>query len=279
MIEIKNYLKTLLALESDQNVLYQRNILKEYFQIILLNYIYSDQKYSGLIYYGGSSLAHCYDLPRLSEDLDFIDSTKKIDLNILASDLKSFFDKQTDLKPIIRIQKFRIELKFPVLSDLGLISEKKSESDLLIIKLEIYPDSLIVKNSQIEILPLFKFNQSMLIKTFDLPTLMATKINAILNRKWEKTDKKGNISIKVKGRDYFDLMWYLQKEVKPNIRCILGVKNIDELKTQLLTQIDQIDTRSIYLDLEALIKDHQFTQNLSKNIKEILKKEVSQKLK
>ena len=119
----------------------------------------------------------------------------------------------------------------------------------------------------------------MLIKTFDLPTLMATKINAILNRKWEKTDKKGNISIKVKGRDYFDLMWYLQKEVKPNIRCILGVKNIDELKTQLLTQIDQIDTRSIYLDLEALIKDHQFTQNLSKNIKEILKKEVSQKLK
>ncbi|KKQ87236.1 MAG: hypothetical protein UT11_C0054G0005 [Berkelbacteria bacterium GW2011_GWA2_38_9] len=279
MIEIKNYLKTLLALESDQNVLYQRNILKEYFQIILLNYIYSDQKYSGLIFYGGSSLAHCYDLPRLSEDLDFIDSTKKIDLNILASDLKSFFDKQTDLKPIIRIQKFRIELKFPVLSDLGLISEKKSESDLLIIKLEIYPDSLIVKNSQIEILPLFKFNQSMLIKTFDLPTLMATKINAILNRKWEKTDKKGNISIKVKGRDYFDLMWYLQKEVKPNIRCILGVKNIDELKTQLLTQIDQIDTRSIYLDLEALIKDHQFTQNLSKNIKEILKKEVSQKLK
>ncbi len=279
MIEIKNYLKTLLALESDQNVLYQRNILKEYFQIILLNYIYSDQKYSGLIFYGGSSLAHCYDLPRLSEDLDFIDSTKKIDLNILASDLKSFFDKQTDLKPIIRIQKFRIELKFPVLSDLGLISEKKSESDLLIIKLEIYPDSLIVKNSQIEIVPLFKFNQSMLIKTFDLPTLMATKINAILNRKWEKTDKKGNISIKVKGRDYFDLMWYLQKEVKPNIRCILGVKNIDELKTQLLTQIDQIDTRSIYLDLEALIKDHQFTQNLSKNIKEILKKEVSQKLK
>ena len=158
MIEIKNYLKTLLALESDQNVLYQRNILKEYFQIILLNYIYSDQKYSGLIFYGGSSLAHCYDLPRLSEDLDFIDSTKKIDLNILASDLKSFFDKQTDLKPIIRIQKFRIELKFPVLSDLGLISEKKSESDLLIIKLEIYPDSLIVKNSQIEIVPLFKFH-------------------------------------------------------------------------------------------------------------------------
>lgn len=279
MIEIKSYLKTLLNLEYDQNLLYKRNILKEYFQIIILNFLYSNQQYGGLLFYGGSSLAHCYDLPRLSEDLDFIDSTKKVNLLKLASDLESFFNKQTDLKPKIRTQKFRIELKFPVLYDLGLANEKKSESDLLIIKIEIYPDSDIVKNSQVEIKPVFKFNQSMLIKTLDLPTLMATKINAILNRKWEQTDKQGNISIMVKGRDYFDLMWYLQKEVRPNIRCILGVKNIDELKIKLLTQIDQIDARSIYLDLEALIKDQQFTQNLSKNIKEILKREISQKLK
>lgn len=278
-MEIKNYLKNLLTLESDQNILYQRNILKEYLQIIILSFIYSHQKYANLIFYGGSCLAHCYSLPRLSEDLDFIDPTQKVDRTKLVADFELFFQKQTDLKPKIRIQKFRIELKFPVLFDLGLVQEQKSESNFLMVKIEIYQDSNITRNSKVEIVPIFKFNQSILIKTFDLPTLMSTKINAILNRRWEKSDKEGNISIRVKGRDYFDLMWYLQKEVKLNIKCIKGVQDIKELKNKLLTQVNKIDTRSIYLDLEALIKDENFINNLSKNIKNILKREIEQKLK
>lgn len=279
MMEIKNYLKNLLTLESNQNILYQRNILKEYFQIIILNFIFSNLTYSDLIFYGGSCLTHCYALPRLSEDLDFINPTKKVDQTELVADLELFFQKQTDLKPKIRTQKFRLEIKFPILFDLGLSQDKKSESDFLIVRIEIYQDSNITRNSKIEIVPIFKFNQSILIKTFDLPTLMATKINAILNRKWEKSDKEGNISIRVKGRDYFDLMWYLQKEVKPNIKCIEGIQDIKELKNKLLTQVNKIDTRSIYLDLEALIKEGQYIDNLSKNIKDILKREIEQKLK
>lgn len=223
-------------------------------------------------------LAHCYNLPRLSEDLDFINPAKEVDQTKLVVDLELFFQKQTDLKLKIRTQKFCLEIKFPILFDLGLSRDKKSESDFLMVKIEIYQDSNITKNSKVEIVPIFKFNQSILIKTFDLPTLMATKINAILNRKWEKTNKKGDVSIKVKGRDYFDLLWYLQKEVKPNIKCIGGVKDINYLKDKLLTQIDKIDAQSIYLDLETLIKDNQFIKNLSKSIKDILKREIEQKL-
>jgi len=45
-------------------------------------------------------------------------------------------------------------------------------------------------------------------------------------RKWEKTVKGGEVIAKVKGRDYFDLMWYLGKNIKPNINCVENVEGI-----------------------------------------------------
>ena len=65
---------------------------------------------------------HCYYLPRLSEDLDFVDLKKKIDIPELAEDLERYFKKNTDLKVKAVSQKFRIYLKFPVLHELGLAS-------------------------------------------------------------------------------------------------------------------------------------------------------------
>ncbi|KKR75173.1 MAG: hypothetical protein UU18_C0012G0014 [Parcubacteria group bacterium GW2011_GWB2_40_8] len=97
-------------------------------------------------------------------------------------------------------------MKFPILNELGLGSG--SESDILILKLEIFNDFIFCKKYQTQIKPLFKFNRSILVKTFDLPTLMSTKIRALLYRKWEKKNKDGEVIISVKGRDYFDLMWY-----------------------------------------------------------------------
>jgi hypothetical protein len=47
----------------------------------VLDYIYSAPRYSGLIFYGGSCLAHFFQLPRLSEDLDFIDETPEMGKN------------------------------------------------------------------------------------------------------------------------------------------------------------------------------------------------------
>ena len=48
-----------------------KNILKEYLQYPVLSFIYNDKKYKSMIFIGGSCLRTCFDLPRLSEDLDF----------------------------------------------------------------------------------------------------------------------------------------------------------------------------------------------------------------
>lgn len=268
MEKVKIFLRDLIRKSRTKNILFKRNLLKSYLQIIVLDYIYSHPEYSNLIFYGGSCLSHCFGLPRLSEDLDFVDIKKRIDILKLSKDIGEYFKKNTDLTLKTSTQKFRIYLKFPLLKELNLA--KKDESDLLFLKIEIFSEFDFCSGYEIQIVPLMKFNKSILIKTFDLPTLMSTKLMAILYRKWEKTDKKGKTLIKVKGRDYFDLMWYFSKNIMPNFSCIKGIKTKEELKERLMETFENIDTRSIYLDLEQFMEDERFIKNLRKNIKQIL---------
>ncbi len=272
METIKLFLKDLVNKSKTENKLFKRNILKEYLQILVLDFIYSNPKYSQMFFYGGSCLAHCFGLNRLSEDLDFVDAKKNIKISDLAVALEHYFKNNTDLDVKTTVQKFRIYLKFPILHELGLAG--KSESDLLFLKIEVFSDFDICKSYKTEIVPLFKFNKSILIKTFDLPTLMSTKIGAVLNRRWEKITSKGEILAKVKGRDYFDLMWYLQKGVKPNMDCIENINTLSELKEKLLKMVVKIDAKSIAMDLESFIEEKDFSKNLSKNLKNILKREL-----
>ena len=262
------YIKAILAEKKDAPIVFKRNVVKEYLQVFALSFLYSHSEYSNLVFYGGSSLRHCYGLPRLSEDLDFVDVGKKIDLRKLVRDLISFFEKKHNLKATFKIQKFRCVLKFPILHILNLA--KTSESNFLFLKIEVYTKFDFCQNYRIEIIPVFKFGESILVKSFDLPTMMATKIRAILYRKWERTTKNGKLLAMVKGRDYYDLMWYLKQGIEPNFNCIEGIKNKSELYTRLLEIVTKVDKTSIRYDLESLIEDQSFVKTFSENAKEIL---------
>ena len=276
METIKPVLANIISESPSRNNLFKRNLLKEYLQVVVLDFIYSHPTYSHLLFYGGSALAHCFDLQRLSEDLDFIDETKKIKVPKLAEDLEDYFLKRTDLPVKTTVQKFRIYLKFPILRDLGLST--REETDALFLKVEVFSEFDCCEHYSTDIRPIFKYNRSVLIKTLDASTLMATKVRAILFRKWEKTDKQGNTTVKVKGRDYFDLLWYLQKGIQPNLSCIEGVGNMKDLKEKLLAMVARIDSRSIQLDLDALIANPTFVNSMSRNMKAILEREISEKL-
>lgn len=261
-------IKNLLAENSGLSVVFLRNLVKEYLQTLALAFLYSRKEYSGLIFYGGSALKHCHGLPRLSEDLDFVDARGEVPLTALALDLKNYFSVRHGLKVETKIQKFRVLLKFPVLFELGLAA--RPESNLLFLKLELYTDVSFCRGYKTEIIPLFEHGESVLVKTFDLPTLMATKIRAVLNRRWEKTGKKGETLAAVKGRDYFDLMWYLQKGVEPNIACIENISDKKELYAKLVSAVEKIDAASIKYDLDALIADRKYVDDLAGNLKQIL---------
>ena len=136
METIKPVLANIISESPSRNNLFKRNLLKEYLQVVVLDFIYSHPTYSQLLFYRGSALAHCFDLQRLSEDLDFIDETKKIAIPKLAKDLEDYFSKRTDLPVKTTVQKFHIYLKFPILRDLGLST--RDETDDLFLKVEVY---------------------------------------------------------------------------------------------------------------------------------------------
>ncbi len=268
------FIKKILEEKKETSDVFKRNLIKEYLQLLVLSFIYSNKEYQNLIFYGGSCLRHCFGLPRLSEDLDFVDIKRNVDLKKLSNNLGNFFKKSYGLNVDFKIQKFRVYIKFPILYDLAL--SQKKESNILFLKIEVFKDFNFAKNYQIKIIPLFKFGESILVRTFDLPTLMATKIRAILLRKWEKTDKEGKILAKVKGRDYYDLMWYFEKRVEPNLMCIEGIKDKTELKKKLLETIKKVDSRSIKFDLEGLIEDKNIILDLGNNIKNILNEQLKE---
>ena len=272
MEELKPTLKRLLSETPTSKILFARNILKEYLQVVVLDYLYSHPIYGKLIFYGGSYLAQCYGLPRLSEDLDFVDIGGDIDIKILSSDLAEHFNKDTDLKVVSSTQKFRVLLKFPILKELGLAGE--ADSDLLMLKIEVFRDDGLLRKCPVETIPLFKMNRSIIVRAFDLPTLMSTKIRAVLHRKWEKINKNGVVLATVKGRDYFDLMWYLRKGIMPNMACLKEVADMDELKRLLVDAVEKADPASIKFDLDAFIADERYIDNLSTNLRQILKTEI-----
>ncbi|TET19893.1 MAG: hypothetical protein E3J76_06445, partial [Candidatus Aminicenantes bacterium] len=169
---IKIFVKKILGERESTPSLFQRNIVKEYLQVLVLRFLYSKEDYRELVFYGGSCLRHCFSLPRLSEDLDFIDISKKVSPERLAAEIKAYFEKKTGLKVTTKTQKFRITLKFPILYELNLA--EPPESDWLFLKIEIYKEFDFCKAYKIEVIPLFKFGEAVLLRTFDLPTLMAT---------------------------------------------------------------------------------------------------------
>jgi len=70
-------------------------------------------------------------------------------------------------------------------------------------------------------------------------------------------------------------MWYLEKGIIPNINWVIGIKDVAVLKKKLLVNLERVDKSSIKIDLEPLIENTAFVENLSRNIRTILKRQIS----
>ncbi len=269
----KEELKKIVAEErkkGTQNFLI-KNIIKEYLQFPVLNFIYNNKKYKNLIFTGGSCLRICFDLPRMSEDLDFDlkkSDWKKFKVEELASDIQKYFKKNFLFDVQIKTQgNRRIYLKFPILKELGLADN--SESDLLYVKIE--PTETGFTKPEIEVQPIFKYGYNFIVRRYSLSFLMTGKLSAIFLRKW--FSGKDN-DVDIKGRDFYDLYWYLEKGVEPNYRNlkkIIGISNQKELYKELKKRIAKnITSRKLFFDLKNFFKEQNFVDDFCKNYKEII---------
>jgi len=188
----------------------KRILLKEALQAYVLDFLYNHSHYRRLNFYGGTCLHVVFNLNRLSEDLDF-DNSKKLDLSTLADDIAGMFQNVLGYdETIAKTQRSaqgiqRVTLKFPLLKELGL-SAYPNESLHLKVEISHHEQVAEVQNT-----PVFYQGRSFVPAHFSLETMMAGKMIACLERNFQR----GRDGAFIKGRDFYDLLWFMQKGIQP----------------------------------------------------------------
>jgi predicted nucleotidyltransferase component of viral defense system len=188
----------------------KRIIMKEVLQSSVLDFLYNHSIYRRLNFYGGTCLHVVYDLNRLSEDID-LDNSAEVDLSKLPEDLVGMFKNALGYEETIcKAQQgengiLRVTLKFPVLNTLRL-SAYPNETLHLKVEVSHHKQVAVIQNT-----PVFYLGRSFVPSHFSLETMMAGKMIACLERSFQR----GREGAFIKGRDFYDLLWFMQKGVQP----------------------------------------------------------------
>ena len=118
---------------------------------------------------------------------------------------------------------------------------------------------------------------SFLIRRYSLPDLFAGKILAIISRETiEGTVKKERF----KGRDYYDLAWFLEKEVMPNwifIEQATGLKKKDVV-VKIKEKINAVTPKFIKEDLLPFFENTTFIDDFSRNFHSLISSRLERKI-
>lgn len=251
-----------------------QNHIKEILQLYVLDFIYNSRFGKTFIFTGGTCLKICYGLNRLSEDIDF-DLTEDVNMVSFAQEIHNHFTKKLQHKEIeyaIKGKNRKLYLKFPILRSLGL--SDVDESDKLYVKIETSP--VVATEYKTEFTPVDRERLNFLVHHYDLPSLMAGKINAIFHRVYFK-GKENEITFK--GRDVYDFIWYLQRGIHPNMAMMnrfLNIASEEVLFEKIREKITKYKPEHLLKDLENLFDNRDFIKNWAENFISILDKYILQ---
>lgn len=236
--------------------------LKEIIQAIALLALWRSKFFEKASFYGGTALRILHHLNRFSEDLDFslLQEDKHFKLEkyneAILTELKSFGLEAEIISKSKQIQsnidsvviKTNTKLQLLSISAGSDITNTVDRNQKVTIKMEVDIDPPLCFNteSQIILTPIpFEVN------VFQLPDLFATKVHAVLCRKWQ---------IRIKGRDWFDLIWYISHSIPLRLRHLEArlIKSGDWNKKTPLNEKDVINlltTKIENTDFELAKKD------------------------
>lgn len=205
---MKDYLADLVAEARSQ--VHGRNVVREYLQARILASLQRSGAMIPLAFHGGTALRFLYRLPRHSEDLDFaLEGPHEL------YRLQPWLDS---LRTNLQGEDYRVELKvspdrvvdsarvrFPgLLYELGLSGHA---DEVLAVKIEI--DTRPPAGARLET-TVVRRHVTLQLYHHDRASLLAGKLHAILSRPFAK------------GRDWYDLLWYLSDPEwpEPNLELL-----------------------------------------------------------
>lgn len=277
---MNSVIETMLWKYNPQNNEERENAIKEIIQEIALAGLSRGGFFEKAAFYGGTCLRIFYGLNRFSEDLDF--ALLKKDPNFKLTDYFPALKKEFDSYGI------EINVEDKAKTSNSEIQSAFIKGNTLILMMSFFPKNedarKIISNQMIKI----KFEVDtenpeggrtekkfrMLpapyeVKIFDESTLFAGKIHAIICR---------NYKSHVKGRDYYDYLFYIGKGSRFNLTYLESkLKNtgaiaqnekltLEKVKEMLKTRFETVDYESAKDDVSNFVND--------KNILKLWKKEL-----
>ncbi len=228
------------------------NRLREALQLLCLKILQDKNYFSHLAFVGGTALRVLYNLRRFSEDLDFsvIDQRRYSFPEVVSALKREFGLYGLDLEAKTKAEKTvqNCMLKFPGLLKKSMLSNLPGQKLSIKVEVDSHPPSgWRFENTLVNNIYLLNITH------FDLPSLYASKIHACFFRRYAK------------GRDFYDLVWYLGRKIEPNYTLLnnaikqtegkdLGLNN-KNIAGFLLKRTAKIDFKAIKKDVERFLED------------------------
>ncbi|MFH0771782.1 MAG: nucleotidyl transferase AbiEii/AbiGii toxin family protein [Candidatus Omnitrophota bacterium] len=268
---MRDYVLELAAKQSGMNA--KLSVMREYLQAYVLRIMHDEGVFSSTAFVGGTALRFLYGLPRFSEDLDF--SAEKGKSPVFAALMKkikeelslsgysaavTFNDGKTVNSAFVRFS--------GLMKDAGISAFAEQK---LSIKIEIDtnpPEGAVTGTTVVN----KYFPLSFL--TYERASLFAGKLHAVLSREYAK------------GRDYFDLGWYLSRwsGISPNITLLANALKQTGWKKDYPTEntwrhiirdaVNKTDLGGVKKDVENFLERPEDLSVLTKeNVLKLLEKE------
>lgn len=247
----------------------KKNAMKEAMQEIVLCGLSRGGFFKEAAFYGGTALRIFHGLDRFSENLDFslISSNENFDLkeyfpvlekevkayglNVTISEKKKTKDSQILSAFLKGNTKEHMLVFYP--DDVKGVNVAANELVKIKFEVDINPPAEATYEHKYRLLPV-----PYEVRLYDIPSLFAGKIHAVLCRNWQQ---------RVKGRDLYDYIFYLtrkaevnQKHLRERLLQTGHIKendacSLDDIKQMLYKRFDAIDYKQAKEDAEAFIRE------------------------
>lgn len=255
---MKGYIEQRLAQYSPRNKVEEKNALQEIFQEVALYALHRSGFFEHAGFCGGTALRILYGLNRFSEDLDF--SLKQADVGFL---LDPYVDKAAEYAKDFGLgfeisgrdkadkavkSRFLKQDSLGLLLDLDYFSDPREKIKIKV-ELDVNPPQGAGFEQRYHDFPI-----DFPLLTYDMPSLFAGKIHAVLCRTPSK------------GRDWYDLSWYLSRRINPNVSFLENaLRQFGPWKGQTI----RVDSKWIKQSLSKRIHDADF-EALAQDVKPLL---------